>query len=45
MVGDELVDGGSMDVVTWNSIKRGSIEACAETSKRFAYEELKDDNR
>jgi len=32
MVEDELVDGGSTDVETWDSIERGSIEACAETS-------------
>jgi len=45
MVDDELVDGGSIDVETWDSIKMGSIEACVETFGRFFNKELKDDDR
>ena len=44
MVDDELVDGGPTNVETQDSVERGSIEACVETSKRFACEELKDDD-
>lgn len=39
---DGLVDGGSADVETSNSIEKGSIEMCAVTSRRFSDEELKD---
>lgn len=45
MVDDGLVDGGSIVVETWDSIERGSIEVHAETSERFACEELKDYDR
>lgn len=45
MIDEEMVDGGSMDVETWDSAERGSIEARAKTSKRFSCEELKDDDR
>ena len=45
MVEDELVEGGSTDVQTWESIARGLIEVHAETSLRFVSEELKDDER
>ena len=45
IVDDELVDGGSMDVKTWDSVERGLIEVCTETSESFACEELKDDDR
>jgi len=44
MVDDVLVDSGSTDVETWDSIERGSI-AHVETSERFPCEELKDDDR
>jgi len=45
MVDDRLVDGGSTDVDTWDFVERGLIEVCTKNSKRFAYEELKDDER
>jgi len=45
VVDNEIVDGISTDVETWDSIERGSIEAHAKTSERFAYKELRDDDR
>jgi len=45
MVDDELVDGGSTNVETWDYVKIGLIEACAETSERFGCEKLKDDDK
>jgi len=45
MADDRLVDGGSMDVETSDSVKKGYIEMGAATSGRFVSEELKDDDR
>lgn len=43
MVDDGMVDGGSIDVRTWDSVKRGSIEVHVETSGRLSCKELKGD--
>jgi len=45
MVDDELLDGGSMNVETLDSVESSSIEACAKNLERFSCEEIKDDER
>jgi len=45
MADDKLVDLGSTDVDTSDSIEKALLEMRAATPGRFVNEELKDDNR